>query len=358
MFKIAKDYFQARQEFRGSLSLVQRYFPQGALEVYPVLADLTIDCIYAPPPPGGNLLVLTSGLHGIEGYVGAAALQSFVQYIVPELPPERWGFALVHPLNPWGMANWRRVNENNVDLNRNFIWEWTIETEPNPDYLKARRVMEPSRPLSTIQFSLAYAAALGQYGQEAMVRAATMGQYSSPSGVYFGGHGPEASTKIVQNLFRRLALDGHHLLFLDIHTGYGPKGQLTMVNSPLEKRPAQEFLRALGWPHVVAADPENFYAILGDMGDWLYRMMEAEYPGKPFLATCYEYGTLGDSPAQGLESMRRIINENSAWQSRGHQGPTRVPFQQLFAPQEQTWLSRAEADFLHLTKTLLQHWQD
>ena len=34
---------------------------------------------------------------------------------------EDWSLLMIHALNPFGMAHLRRVNEDNVDLNRNFL---------------------------------------------------------------------------------------------------------------------------------------------------------------------------------------------------------------------------------------------
>lgn len=68
-----------------------------------------------------NLIIFTSGLHGIEGYTGST-LQRFLidKMMTGEVSTEGNDLLFVHALNPWGFKNKRRVNEKNVDLNRNF----------------------------------------------------------------------------------------------------------------------------------------------------------------------------------------------------------------------------------------------
>ena len=66
-----------------------------------------------------NRLVFSVGLHGIEGYVGHAILISFLNNLLPSLKDET-EVVIYHGVNPYGMKNFRRTNENNVDLNRNF----------------------------------------------------------------------------------------------------------------------------------------------------------------------------------------------------------------------------------------------
>jgi predicted deacylase len=65
-------------------------------------------------------LILTTGLHGIEGYAGSGILQLFTDEFLPCIDPETTGIILIHPINLYGMKHWTRFNKNNVGLNRNF----------------------------------------------------------------------------------------------------------------------------------------------------------------------------------------------------------------------------------------------
>ena len=55
--------------------------------------------------------------------------------------PEDVAIVLVHALNPFGFAWRRRWNENNVDLNRNFLDDRSF-LDGDAAYAESRRVYE------------------------------------------------------------------------------------------------------------------------------------------------------------------------------------------------------------------------
>ena len=68
-------------------------------------------------------MVLT-GVHGDEGLSSSTLLCDAIGRWVsdgadPDLPDDA-AVLMVHAVNPWGMTFWRRQNESNVDLNRNW----------------------------------------------------------------------------------------------------------------------------------------------------------------------------------------------------------------------------------------------
>ena len=118
------SYEDSRERFKLSLSLLQSKWPDARLESHPLKEhpDLSIDWIWAEPPKKENLVIISTAEHGIEGYVGAAMMKVFIEEFAPQLNPENTGLLLVHAINPWGMKHRYRVNPNNVDLNRNFVF--------------------------------------------------------------------------------------------------------------------------------------------------------------------------------------------------------------------------------------------
>ena len=74
---------------------------------------LYIDTLYLPASAEQtNLVVLTTGVHGIEGYIGAVMLDVFFGEVWPRLDPENTGILVVANVNPYGMKYLRRYNEN------------------------------------------------------------------------------------------------------------------------------------------------------------------------------------------------------------------------------------------------------
>src|ERR1700687_4972105 len=83
--------------------------------------DLTIDVAVLGPDNAKAGLLVISGTHGVEGYAGSGAQIGWLQSTRNANWPGDLKLVLVHALNPYGFAWNRRVNEENVDLNRNFV---------------------------------------------------------------------------------------------------------------------------------------------------------------------------------------------------------------------------------------------
>jgi hypothetical protein len=132
-----------------------------------------------------------------------------------------------------------------------------------------------------------------------------------------------------------------------MHTGYGPRDQMTLVNSCHEKMTSEEAVRRYGYPRVAAATAQEFYAIQGDMIDYLYTVMREEFPGKRFYATTFEFGTFGESLWDNIRELRTMIFENRAYWF-GARPSARVwlghEFDELFYPTEPSWFEKAQAD--------------
>src|SRR6185295_5475632 len=101
---------------------------------------------------------------------------------------------LVHILNPYGMAWLRRCNENNVDLNRNFLNDETYSGAPAA-YAQLNSFLNPASPPGFDFFTLRAAGLILRHGMPALKQSVVGGQYEYPGGLFFGGKrlecGPE-----------------------------------------------------------------------------------------------------------------------------------------------------------------------
>ncbi len=87
-----------------------------------------------------NIIVLGSGTHGVEGFAGSGIQTGlFREGIASALKPNV-GIIMIHAINPYGFAHLRRANEDNVDLNRNFI-DHTKPYPKNDGYVELADVM-------------------------------------------------------------------------------------------------------------------------------------------------------------------------------------------------------------------------
>ena len=350
-------YEASLQRFRDDFRKVQALWPEARLESRPLAghADLTLDWIWAEArATPQHRLIFVAGLHGVEGYVGAAMEHLFVEAFLPRLNPNTTGLLLIHALNPWGMAHYRRTNAHNVDLNRNFLPSpeaFAEAADANPAYARLDGFLNPRRPvrswaLANLRWAAETAKVMVSPGAEAVRQATLLGQYRFPRGIYYGGEGWQAETEIAMGLFRQAWRGYDHTTLLDMHTGYGPAGQMTIINAAAEPKPTDFFKKAFRYPHVVATEPGEFYTIHGDMTEWCYVAAAADTPKADVYAAGFEFGTFGDNTLALARSLRALVMENRAfWHgaSETARQKTAAEFRALFFPADAAWQQSATA---------------
>jgi hypothetical protein len=187
--------------------------------------------------------------------------------------------------------------------------------------------------------------ALLRVGFSRLKEATLIGQYSDSQGIQYGGASLQEETTVVMGLFREHLPGYREVLALDMHSGYGKRGSMSLVNSSAEPRACSELAERFGYDQVVASDSPEFYGMHGDIFDWLYGFMARELPETSFYAACFEFGTLGDSPRGSLRSLRAVILENQMYWYGAKSARTRKQvtqsYEALFTPPQETW--RAEA---------------
>jgi hypothetical protein len=354
MTDIPTTYESSRDQFRATLASISDRWPGARLSSHSLAdsSDLTIDVISANPTrEKQKLLILTTGLHGIEGYVASAVLQLFIKEYLPRLTPKTTGLLLVHPINPYGMKNRTRVNKNSVDLNRNFENDLASLKPLNPHYESLAPLLNPARPLKNplyekLAFTWNVLKALPK-GAQHIREAALMGQYRVHNGMYFGGFEPQEETRFLQNTVRK-AINGYkQIVLLDIHTGYGPRWQMTLVNPPSEKMNSKEIATRFKVPLVAGVNPDEFYTIHGDMVEYFHKMMTSQQPGAKVYAGAFEFGTYGDSLLESIHSLRTTALENTLRWFGGSESARkwmRREYDELFMPSDPKWWQKAQAD--------------
>lgn len=365
------SFYTTYEEVRENLDRrVEKLRANGATVVvseYAVNAseDLYIDNIYLPASgEKTNLIILTTGVHGIEGYIGSVMLDVFFEEIYPDLDTETTGVLVVANVNPYGMKNYRRYNENNVDLNRNFIEDWnSFDLSSNKEYPKVDKFLQPTGKMGNafwhevgFYFSLAKEAVFT--GADTISDALLTGQYEYPTGVYYGGNGDEISTTYLKGVFAD-CLDGEYenLIHIDIHSGYGPRYNMVIFNSVQDMTTEAEAVEMFGYDYIIAQDSEEFYVTYGDTTDYFYRLARSKESDKELYSTCFEFGTIGDSFIDSILSLKYTVDEN-----RQHWYPTtnkttaevvRQNYLELFYPTETEWRVKTIADFKEATRGVL-----
>ena len=320
--------------------------------------DLYIDTLYLPSKTDQtNLIVLTTGVHGIEGYIGSVMLDVFWKEIYPQIDKENTGVLVIANVNPYGMKYHRRYNENNVDLNRNFILDWnSFDMTVNKDYPKVDKFLGPQKRMKNALWHEAgfYISMVGQVatkGVDAISNALLGGQYEFPEGVYYGGAGDEKSTTYVKDVFEWTLEDSNYenVVHIDVHSGYGPRYSMVIFNSAYETMNEAETKALFGYDNVISYDSEAFYPTTGDTTDFYYRLWKKMGSKTTLFSTCFEFGTIGDSFLDSIISMKYIIEENqNHWYPSKNKIMNEIVkerYQELFYPTEKEWREKTVEDF-------------
>jgi hypothetical protein len=362
-YNYSKSFYTTYEEVRAHLQDRVNKLKANSIAVeydtYAVDAgdDLYIDNIYLPATKENkNLILLTTGVHGMEGYIGSVMLDVFFDEIYPTLNTENTGILIVANINPYGMKYMRRYNENNVDLNRNFIENWdAFDRSSNKEYPKVESFLQPQGKMGNafwheVGFYLSLAKEAILSGADTISDALLTGQYEYAEGVYYGGNGDEKSTSYLKGVFTE-ALDGtyENIVHIDIHSGYGPRYNMVIFNSVQDPTTEAEAKQAFGYDYIIATDSEDFYETFGDTTDYFYRLAKSKNTDKDLYSTCFEFGTIGDGFLDSIISLKYTVDEN-----RQHWYPTeneitkemvQENYFELFYPTETEWREKTIEDF-------------
>jgi hypothetical protein len=367
------DYFPAsyedsRAHFLHDVEPIRAMWHSTQLESHPLknFPDLSIDWLWAHAQNKKTLVILSTAEHGIEGYVGYAMMKIFIEEFAPRLNSEDTGLLLIHGLNPWGMKHHRKVNENSVDLNRNFVIDKIFDTAINPEFHQVKNLINPQTRLQsfrteTMRFWGRVMKTLFTSGIATVTKAALLGQHHTPSGFYYGGTSYQEGTTVAMNLYRRALEEYQSVIQIDIHTGYGPRYQMSIIMSPLDPMTSEETAKKFNYPLVLKINAEEFYDISGDMAAYYYELRNKYFPDKRLFACGFEFGTFGASLLARIRSLRAMVFENQLhWHGAKSESVARQirnEFEELYFPSEAKWRKKAVADGRQAFEGILRAYQ-
>lgn len=245
------DYATARARFLAAAERAGARITSHVLHRERGLAgeELAMDLAWLGPAEASDVLVISSGLHGVEGFVGSALQHELLvagRNGRAALAPRGTAVLLIHAVNPYGFSHVERSNEQNVDLNRNFVDHATLAHE-NPGYVHLADAIAPASlgdeaDAERLARLTAYAA---EYGVRRLEEAVSGGQYSHPRGLYYGGECTQWSTECLLAIARDVATRARRIAWIDVHTGLGEPAALSLLSDLPAESPA--FQRARRW---------------------------------------------------------------------------------------------------------------
>ncbi len=288
----SESYAEARAKFCGAAAAaggaLRSWFnphakgPNGEL--------LYLDTARFGPADAANMLVMISSTHGVEGHCGSGAQIAWLRTGGAAKLPKDTGALLVHAINPYGFAWTRRVNEDNVDLNRNFV-DHDKGYPKNDGYLAIADAILPERwdDASIAESERVFASYAQKHGDFGLQGAMSGGQYTRPDGVFYGGAKPTWSNRTIRAIAREELGRAKRVGLIDYHTGLGPfgHGELICTVPP----GAKSFARAKAWYGSEMTSPEGGTSTSAVVAGPMLDSFPQELPDAEVTSIAIEYGT-------------------------------------------------------------------
>jgi len=302
----SRSYAEARAKFRtaareagGALSSFRNPAagPADALcessGLHPMPSDdaLSTDAAWIGPRTATRLVYVLSGTHGVEGFCGSGIQVGWLQQGLHKELSADTALLLTHAINPYGFAWERRVTEDNVDLNRNFVAH-------QGDYPHNAGYEALQHAICPVEWS---AEAIGaadrilhgymqERGQMALQAAIMSGQYSHAQGVFYGGRHETWSNRTLVDLLRTHGGQVKQVAFIDLHTGLGPYGVGEIMNNHTAGEPA--FDRVNQWFGSEATSTEAGSSSSAPVSGDITLGVQRALPQAEVTAVTLEYGTV------------------------------------------------------------------
>lgn len=367
------DYAQSRQTFRDFASLLDAELNSYAVVDTPQIAEsigtenekyftqpeiefpMTMETATFGNPDSEVCLIVSSGLHGVEGFLGAA-----VQFAIMEELQNRTSAAtdfrvlLIHAMNPFGYHSLRRANESNVDLNRNFFESNESQFCVNPEYGNFDSLLNPSSaPHGLDLFKIQAMGLIAKHGIRKLRGAIATGQSDYPRGLFYGGQKIETTTRLIQQNFGKWIGKSNQVLHLDIHSGLGAYGKCKLLLSDtLSEKKWERLASHFGRDQLEVSGEKSktSYASRGTMANDLHlRFMDSMGKESPrrsaeklndanakYLNLTVEFGTYSN-----LKVLSAMRNENRC---HFYDEPDRASFEkakrdmkEFFCPSDSRW---------------------
>ncbi len=287
------------------------------------------------PREANAVLILCSGTHGVEGFCGSGIQTGLLRNGLTSWLKADQRVVIVHALNPYGFAHLGRADEDNVDLNRNFV-DHSKPYSENSNYDALANAIAPKT-----YWPIASGASLARlrlyrvtHGKAALQAAITRGQYGHPKGLFYGGQFAVWSNRTFREIVNRQVAGATRIVFVDFHTGLGSYGHGEIITNRLPNSP--EYERATAWWGERLKTTKNGGAVSADLVGPIKDALSVMLPQSEVTAVSLEFGTY---PAFNV--FRAMQAEN--WLHH-HGGPDhrraakiKAEMRRVFYPDEDHW---------------------
>jgi hypothetical protein len=368
---VALDYFHktyedCRSAFIEKANLLVSQYEGVEVFKIPVPCEtdpgLTIDFCYIPAQDTlDSLLILSSGIHGIEGFTGSAVQLMVMEEILSPDHLDTTGILLIHGLNPYGFKHLRRVTENNIDMNRNCAIDESLFDTKNERYGKLYEMLNPQgeanhRSFRNRHMHLVIIQKILAESMSVLRQAIAQGQYEHPEGLFFGGKKLEPQIAAITPTLKEKMRPYPRILTIDLHTGYGENGTMHLFAIPVKDADLKADMETLFAGYKIDwGDSDDFYTCTGSFADYIGALA----PGKTHYPMPFEFGTLDSQKTFGsLRTLHNFILENQGfhygYKNEKTEAKIKENFLEMFYPSSKAWRSKVIMDAKGILELVLE----
>lgn len=330
------------KDFTQQFYRIKKSFPKSEVHEFQYSEGSIKSYFFPATKEQKNLLVMISGTHGIEGFTGSAVQRWLLDQ---KLNNEKTAILMIHGFNLYGFKNSRRVNENNIDLNRSFILSRSQFKPEDENYADLNSLLNPKTPpelgfYSRYSFIIQSVYNIAKYSLESLRSAILKGQYSYPNGIFYGGEQNQVQSNLIIDLAQTYMKPYKKILLIDLHTGYGERAKLHLLAGKATENNSLILQKIFNPDEIDFSDKKKFYAVQGEMlvyfATKIQQNSDAELAGVVF-----EYGTLDSQKTIGsIESLRRVVLENQNFHFPAAPETSReikTLYREMFYPSDENW---------------------
>jgi|TARA_B110000967_G_scaffold210056_1_gene269984 hypothetical protein len=274
---------------------------------------LYCDVAWVGPRNACKLLLMVSGVHGVESFSGSATQVGWIEQGRYRQLPADTAVLMVHQINPWGAAHLRRYNEDNVDLCRNFL-DFSQALPENSAYANEheRLVLGEMMGERGEKTGPYLGAKLQELSLESLVDLFMGGQHDFSDGFSFGGTEAVWSNTLLRNILASYNQTVKKVCVIEFHTGLGPWAYGTLITM----HQGEELERVRRWfgpwafnPSADKSPGEDGYRVVNGHTIEAYK---TGFPAAEVTAVTLEFGTYPSD-----ETLMLLLQEHMLVQHSG-----------------------------------------
>jgi len=288
----SESYREARAKFQTAAETLGLDCQSHVLDLKGVDGEeLAVDVVHVGPGDAPQLMIISSGAHGVEGFAGSAIQNGLMSTGWLQSLPEGLAVVLIHALNPHGFSWSRRECEDGSDLTRN-ITHHLYPAFHNEQYELFHKILVPDDVSATTRESLhrEFRQVMQQHNIENPTPILRIGQYAHADGGTYHGRAASWSTQRWMQIVRQYAQSAEDVMIVDIHTGFGECGELSVQN-PSYPKTSQGYRTLCDW---LGREPYGFSSdgnIIEHRIETFESLHQQCNPGAKVAAMYFEFGT-------------------------------------------------------------------